>query len=140
MTHKIIQWNCRGYKSNYNELLLLITELNPTAICLQETLKKHSDKLNIKTFEQYDYIHDTRERTSGWVSILIRKDIPHNKINFNTYLQAITVSVTLHKTITIYSLYISPHDSINENELNYLIEQLPKPFIFMGDFNNPNMI
>ena len=39
-THKIIQWNCRGYKANYNELQLLITEQNPTIICLQETLKK----------------------------------------------------------------------------------------------------
>ena len=84
MAHKIIQWNCCGYKANYDELLLLIAELNPTAICLQETFKKHSDKLNIKTFEQYDYIHDTGQRASGRVSILIRKDIPQNKISINT--------------------------------------------------------
>ena len=54
MTLKIIQWNCRGYKANYDELLQLIGELNPTAICLQETFQKHSGKLNIKPFEQYD--------------------------------------------------------------------------------------
>ena len=84
MAHKIIQWNCRGYKANYDELLLLIAELNPTVICLQGTFKKHSDKLNIKTFEQYDYIHDTEQRASGGVSILIRKDIPQNKISINT--------------------------------------------------------
>ena len=76
MAHKIIQWNCCGYKANYDELLLLIAKLNPTAICLQETFKKHSDKLNIKTIEQYDYIYDTGQRASGGVSILIRKDIP----------------------------------------------------------------
>ena len=140
MAHKIIQWNCRGYKANYDKLLLLIAELNPTAICLQETLKKHSDKLNIKTFEQYDYIHDTGQRASGGVSILIRKDIPQNKISINTHLQAITVSATLHKTVTICSLYIRPHDPINENEFNNLIEQLPKPFILMGDFNSHNII
>ena len=40
MTYKIIQWNCRGYKANYDELLLLIAELNPSALCLQETFKK----------------------------------------------------------------------------------------------------
>ena len=131
MTHKIIQWNCRGHKANYDELLLLIAELNPITICLQETLKKHSDKLNIKIFEQYDYIHDTRQRASGGVSIRINKDIPQNKININTHLQAITVSATLHKTITICLLYIPPHDHINENELNDLIEQLPQPFILM---------
>ena len=55
----MIQWNCCGYKGNYDGLHLLIAELNPTAICLQETFKKHCDKLNIKTFKQYDYIHDT---------------------------------------------------------------------------------
>ena len=117
MAHEIIQWNCCGYKANYDKLLLLIAERNPTAICLQETFKKHSDKLNIKTFEQYDYIHGTGQRASGGVSILIRKDIPQNKISINTHLQAITVSATLHKTVTICSLYIPPHDPINKNEL-----------------------
>ena len=133
-------WNCCGYKANYDKLLLLIAELNPTAICLQETFKKHSDKLNIKTFEQYDYMHNTGQRASGGVSILIRKDIPQNKISINTHLQAITVSATLHKTVTICSLYIPPHHPINENELNTLIQKLPKPFILMGDFNSHNII
>ena len=27
-THKIIQWNCRGLKPNYNEVSLLICEYN----------------------------------------------------------------------------------------------------------------
>ena len=132
MAHKIIQWNCHGYKVNYEELL--IAELNPTVICLQETFKKNSDKLNIKTFEQYDYIHDTGQRASGRVSILIRKDIPQNKISINTHLQAITVSATLHKTITICSLYIPPHDPINENELSSLIEQLLETIYLGGRF------
>ena len=100
MTHKIIQWNCRGYKTNYDELLLLIAELNPTAICLQETFKKHSDKLNIKTFEQYDYIIDTGLRASGGVSTLIRKYMPQNKININTHLPAIA---NCQHLLTIYS-------------------------------------
>ena len=50
-THKIIQWNCCGYKANYNELQLLITEQNPTIICLQETFKKSNDKTNMKNYE-----------------------------------------------------------------------------------------
>ena len=79
MICKIIQWNCHDCKANYNELLLLIAELNPTTIFLQETLKKHSDKQNIKTFEQYDYGDDTRQRASGGVSILIRKISPKIK-------------------------------------------------------------
>ena len=127
MTHEIIQLNCCGYKANYNKLLLLIAELNPTAICLQETFKKHNDKPDTKTFEQYDNIHGTGQRASGGVSILIKKNIPQNKININTH--TIPVSATLHKTVSICSLYIPPHDPINENELNNLIEWLPKPFL-----------
>ena len=88
-THKIIQWNCHGHKANYKELLLLIAELNPTAIYLQETFKKLSDKPN--TFEQYNYINDTGQRASGRASILIRKNIPKNKININTHLQAVAI-------------------------------------------------
>ena len=38
VNRKIIQ--CHGYKVNYNELLLLIAELNLTAICPQETFQK----------------------------------------------------------------------------------------------------
>ena len=40
LKHKIIQWNCRGLKSNYNEILLLLTLLNPPVFCLQETFLK----------------------------------------------------------------------------------------------------
>ena len=40
LKHKIIQWNSRGLKSNYNELLLLLTLLNPSVFCLQETFLK----------------------------------------------------------------------------------------------------
>ena len=50
------------------------------------------------------------KRASGGVSILIRKDFPQNKININTHSQAIAVSATLYKTITICSQYIPPHD------------------------------
>ena len=103
-------------------------------------LKKHTDKPNMKTFEQYDYTHDTRQRASGRVSILNGKDILQNKININTHLQAIAFSANQLKSVTICSLYIPPHDPINVNELNSLIEQLPKQFILMRDFNSHNII
>ena len=34
--HKIIQWNCRGLKPNYNKVSLLISEYNPSVFCFQE--------------------------------------------------------------------------------------------------------
>ena len=38
--HKIIQWNCRGLKPNYNEVSLLISEYNLSVFCFQETFLK----------------------------------------------------------------------------------------------------
>ena len=34
----IIQWNCRGYSSNYQDIIALIRKYNPKIIILQETM------------------------------------------------------------------------------------------------------
>ena len=114
----------------------MVTELNPAIICLQEIFKKNSDELKIKNHEQNNYIHDTGLRTLSVVSILIRKNVPQSKINIDTHLPATAVTTSQHKTVSLLSLYIQPHDPINEKELNNLITQLPKPFVLMGDFNS----
>ena len=39
MAHNyIIQWNCRGLRSNREDIELLISKYSPAAICLQETM------------------------------------------------------------------------------------------------------
>jgi exonuclease III len=49
MNHpKFIQWNCRGFRVNFNELSLLIQNHNPGALCLQETHLKDTDNTSIK--------------------------------------------------------------------------------------------
>ena len=47
------------------------------------------------------------------------------------------VKVTAHKTITLCSVYLPPRNNFNFSlkDLQYLIDQLPSPFIFMRDFN-----
>ena len=60
--HKIIQWNCRGLKSNYNEILLLLSLLSPSVFCLQETFLKTDDQLNIRDFITYNYIYIQKAR------------------------------------------------------------------------------
>ena len=94
----------------------------------------------MKKHRQYDYIHDTGLRALGGVSKLIGENVPKSKININTHLQAIVVSETLHKTLSICSLYILPHDPINEKKLNNFTKLLPKSFILMGNFNSHHKI
>ena len=52
----------------------------------------------------------------------------------NTNLQAVAVKATVHKTVHVYSLYLTPNDRFSIADLEHLIQQLPKPFIIMGDF------
>ena len=140
MADKIIQWNCRGLKPNFNELLILIMSLCPAVVCLQETFLKSDDNINMRDFTLYNFIKTTGERASGGASIIINNKIPQSEIHLNTTLQAVAISATLHRTITICSIYLPPNEPINNNEIENLIQQLPKPFILMGDFNSHNII
>ena len=138
MNHKIIQGNCRGIKANRSELLLLMTQQQPAIVFLQETFLKTDDDITIKKHQSYNFINNTGHRASSGVSVLIRNGIPQSKIYLNTQLQAIAVKVTLRRTINICSIYIPSHDAINESEINNILQQLPTPFILLGDFNSHN--
>ena len=140
MTNTIIQWNCRGIKTNHEELLLLLKRYNPKIACFQETFLKDINHLQIKNFQSYHYIHKDGQKSSGDASILIRKDIPSHQININSELQVIAVKATLHKPINICCIYLPPHDPLYNQKLDKLIEQIPKPHILLGDFNSHNTI
>ena len=123
--NKIIQWNIRGARVNYCELLLLITKYCPAIICLQETHLKNYTSINMKNYYSYNYMKQYTDRPCGGSSII------------NNNMQAVDISATLHKTITVCSVYIPPNEESKELELNKLIEQLPRPFVIIGDFNSP---
>ena len=46
--HKIIQWNCRGLRPHYEELILLLTLLRPSGFYLQETYLQTEDTFTSK--------------------------------------------------------------------------------------------
>ena len=63
--HKIIQWNCRGLKPNYNEVSLLISEHKPSIFCFQDTFLKPDDNISLKGFNTINYVHTECMRPSG---------------------------------------------------------------------------
>ena len=98
MTTSILQWNCRGFKSNLNELQILIQEHNPIVVCLQETLITENDKFRLKHYNSYHGAAAiTNDKAHGGVGLMVKNDIPQRKIHLDTNLQAKAVSVTLHK-------------------------------------------
>ena len=78
--HKIIQWNCRGLRPRYEELILLLTLLRPSVFCLQETYQKAEDTFTFKGFNTYNHIHSDCLRASGGSSIFVHSSCPQREI------------------------------------------------------------
>ena len=106
----------------------------------QETHLKNNTSINMKNYYSYNYIKQYTNRPCGRSSIIINNNIPHSEITLNTNMQAVAISATLLKTITVCSVYILPNEELKELKLNNFIEQLPRPFVIMGDFNSHNEI
>ena len=109
---------------------------------LHFVFKKHifkkSDNINLKHYSVYSTYVDEDERAAGGSTLPVRDNILHIYVNLNTDLQAVAVRITLDKTITLCSVYIPPNASLSLTQLKYLVDQLPTPFIIMGDFNGHN--
>ena len=65
---------------------------------------------------------------------------PQREIKLSTDLQAVAVSVSLKKEITISSLYIPRNFTLHSQHLNSLLEQRPSPHLLVRDFNGHNML
>ena len=106
----------------------------------QVTKSNREAKHNHSCYKLYNHIHQAGDKASGGSSIILNNSIPQSQIQLNTNLQAVAVKATVHKTIYVCSLYLPPSDRINVADLEHLIQQLPKPFIIMGDFNSHSNI
>ena len=71
---------------------------------------------------------------------MINSSLPQREIKLKTDLQAIAVSVTLEKEITLCSVYIPPSFTLRSEHLNSLLQQLPSPYMLLGDFNGHNVL
>jgi len=83
----------------------------------------------IQNFQGFD------GRARGGVGIFIHKACPFSIIKLNTTLQAVAIRITLHKVITICSLYIPPTSNCDLNALDNLLHQLSSPVLMLGDYN-----
>ena len=131
-----IQWNCRGFNTNYNELALLLQEHRPIAVCLQETNLKLSNQIRIANYSQYHCFGPANNGRACWgVSVFVRNGSPHKQITLQTELQAVAVNINAHKSITVCSIYLPPNTPVAIKQIEKLVRQLPKPYILLGDFN-----
>ena len=88
----------------------------------------------------FNYICPDGQRASGGTSIMVKSSVPHSQFDLNINLQAVAVNVTLSKKVTICSIYLPPNDTLSKHSLVNLIDQLPHPFMLVGDFNGHSKV
>ena len=71
----ILQWNCRGFRPNFEEIKNLISNFRPYILALQETHFKDSDNVNIRGFDHYFKTckSEVDGRATGGCSIFVNK-------------------------------------------------------------------
>ncbi|GFX32475.1 hypothetical protein TNCV_2173931 [Trichonephila clavipes] len=62
-------------------------------------------------------------------------DVPSGALPLRTSLQAAAVRIHSMSFITVFCLYLPPNAVIRQQDLNNLVDQLPAPFVIIGDFN-----
>ena len=133
----ILQWNCQGLRAKYESLKILINENFPICISLQETMIGQK-RLCPKEYLFYHYEQPADEGRHGGSAILLRRDVVHTQLPLQTNLQAVAVQVFTKRKYTVCSIYLPPSNNIDETlkqDLDNLINQLPQPFLLLGDFN-----
>ena len=131
---KFLQWNLQSYRTKFYQLKQLLNEFSPACVCLQETLHGTTTLRPPSTYsieQSAPVLDDNHERGTA---ILIHKTVRHDLIQLNTNLQAVAVRLHLEKTVTVCSLYL-PHIPVTKQNLANLIQQLPAPFLLLGDMN-----
>ena len=140
MATAFLQWNCRGLLTNLDDIEYLLQEHKPAALCLQETHLNATHTNFLRNFIVFRKDRQNASISSGGVAIVVPRLTACTAIPLHTPLEAVAVRVLVHKAISVCSLYLSPSQTITNADLHSLLDQLPKPFLLMGDFNAHNTL
>ena len=134
MEHSIIQWNVRGFQTNFEELALLLRRYKPAVFGLQETFLTISKTPSFSGFNILTK-NSLKNRATGGVALLLNKSCLFSEVHLNAPLQAVAARLTLNKVITFCIIYLPPSDHVAKTDLINLIEQLPSLLILFSNFS-----
>ena len=132
----LLQWNIRGFYGNLQYMQLLIKAYkNPLCICLQETKLPNPNNAQVRGYSFIESNLDYDGTTSN-TAILVRSDIPFQKLSFPSKIRYTAVRIYSHKKwYTVSSVYLPPNTAINETKLRQFFNISPEAYIVLGDFN-----
>ncbi|GFO22632.1 RNA-directed DNA polymerase from mobile element jockey [Plakobranchus ocellatus] len=127
----VVQWNIRGFGSNFEELKLLLNRSQSAVVALQEC------RLGEGQVPPRDYTLLLPQGGSAGARRPSSSETEpvFSEIDLKTGLHAAAATISLEKTLTVCSLYLPPNSQVSKISLAGLFEQLPKPFLVVGDFN-----
>lgn len=131
----IIQWNLNGFYHKIEQLKLLIHQQNPLCLCLQETNFNNDHCAKINGYLNYYQNRIAANRASGGVAIFIKPHAIPEEVQLTTDLEAVAIRIKFPINITICTIYIPNSKPLEIDELTRITNQLPRPFILLGDFN-----
>ena len=136
---EIIQWNTCGIKPKVRngDVSYLLKNYNCPVLVTQETKLPHEAIFKIKGYKSYlkSLPINEGEKAHGGVGIFVKNSASSYEIPLNTALQAVAASVKISQRITICSIYLPPDEEISKQDIQNIINQLPRPFMILGDFN-----
>lgn len=135
----ILQWNLNGLFPRLPLLQVLLNKYQPDIVCLQETNLKPNQTINLKRYKAF-VTNRNSQTASGGTAVLIKNSLISEKIHINSNIEITAVKVRLPPDLFICSIYLPNSRELNEIDLNHLINNLPKPFIILGDFNSHNSL
>jgi len=133
-----IQWNINGFYKRSVGISRIIHDIQPAILCFQETNLKNNHCATIKNYKGHFKNRNNALRASGGVATFIKDTIDSENIPIISEHEVIATLVKFHKPLSICNIYIPDSKSFTKQHLKNIINQLPKPFILLGDFNSRN--
>lgn len=139
MAHRAkgIQWNCLSIANKKSELVHIVNKHKPFIICLQETWLKQDSIFKIPGFACF---RNDRPDGYGGVAILVQNSFSAIPVSLSNHCNDISVVAVNVNSICYVSIYYARPSIAIFNEINQLLNNLPKPFVLLGDFNSHHQL
>ena len=107
--HFILQWNCRGLRTNNQDLQGIIRWRNPAIVGLQETKLAPGMACAVKGYSVFRKDVAPQTIAHGGVLLAVHRSIPARQLPLRSSLQAVANRVHFsHRGITVCSVYLPP--------------------------------
>lgn len=128
---KICSWNANGLRSRVGELIEYLDRTKIDILLLNETKYTSKDKIKIKNYICY---RKERENSAGGVAVLVRNNIPHKLIKFDSNMSLEAIGISLLSDINLIAVYRRPNIVLTHQDIEKLMNTGNKVLI-VGDLN-----